>query len=194
MPLGLWTNRPAPAIQVKMKHRGILKRRLWFAVLPFLLAAAIPLTMSRTAHAECIDPPRPGVDWKRCDFSERDFSNSNLAGAAMRETRFIRSILKGVNFSGVKAHRAKFITADLTGANFDGARITEVDFTKAILVNVSFRNADLRRARLFRANLRGAVLTGAKIRGADLLKTDLSGARWVDGETICAEGSEGICR
>ena len=41
--------------------------------------------------------------------------------------------------------------------------------------------------------MRGADLTNAVLEGADLLRTDFSGARWIDGRTICAEGSIGRC-
>ena len=87
-----------------------------------LLVLAVP------AQAACGDPPAPGVDWRRCDFSGR-----NLAGA------------------------------------------------------------DLRQARLYDANLRDADLTGARIDQADLLGAQLGGARWIDGTTICGEGSVSTC-
>ena len=173
---------------------------MWYrspALAPVLLATLTALGATtlapHPAAAACTDPPRPGVDWKRCDFSERTFVNFDVSGGTLRDARFIRTQLPNANFSKVSAHRAKFITADLQNARFDGAKVTEVDFTKANLSGASFKDADLRRARLFRANLRGADLTGARIQGADLLNANLSGVRWVDGVTICAEGSRGTC-
>ena len=167
--------------------------RLDLAVLTFAVLAAAAWAGAHPAAAACIDPPRPAVDWKLCDFSERNLPAVDLSGSALRDARFIRAQLPNANFSGASAHRAKFITANLTGARFDGAKVTEVDFTKADLTGASFRNADLRRARMFRANLSGADLSGARIEGVDLLNANLSGARWVDGVTVCAEGSEGMC-
>jgi len=173
-----------------MRHRTSVLAPVLLATLAALGVTAIT---PHSAAAACTDPPRPGVDWKRCDFSERTFANFDVSGGALRDARFIRTQLPNADFSNVSAHRAKFITANLENARFDGAKITEVDFTKADLRGASFKDADLRRARLFRANLRGADLTGARIRGADLLNADLSGVRWVDGVTICAEGSLGSC-
>ena len=164
---------------------------------PALVAALAALggvgISPQPSHAACTDPPRPGVDWTRCDFSERVFENFDVSGGALRDARFIRTRFTEANLSGANAHRAKFITAILPKARFDNAKVTEADFTKANLSGASFKGADLRRARLFRANLRGADLTGARIQGADLLNADLSGVRWVDGVTICAEGSKGTC-
>ena len=74
------------------------------------------------------------------------------------------------------------------------ARLVEADFTKANLTGASLRKADLRRARLFRAMLKNADLSGAKLRGADLLNADFTGATWVDGKKVCAEGSVGKCQ
>lgn len=166
-------------------------------LVPVLIAALAALggvsLAPNPAHAACTDPPRPGVDWTRCDFSGRTFTNLDVSGGALREARFIRSRFAGANLSGVNGRRTKFISAILPKARFDGAKMTEADFTKADLAGASFKGTDLRRARLFRANLRGADLTGARIRGADLLNADLSGVRWVDGVTICAEGSLGTC-
>jgi uncharacterized protein YjbI with pentapeptide repeats len=176
-----------------MTHSGVVSS--WFRLAGVLALAAFSglAALPAPAAADCIDPPRPGVDWKRCDFSERTFEGVNLEGAALRDARFIRAKLPGANLARISAHRARFITTDLTGAVFDGATLTEVDFTKANLAGASFKNADLRRARFFRANLRGADLSGARVDGADLLNADLSGVRWVDGITICKEGSEGTC-
>jgi uncharacterized protein YjbI with pentapeptide repeats len=71
--------------------------------------------------------------------------------------------------------------------------MVQADLTKAELVGASLRNANLTRARLFRADLSQADLTGARLQDTDLLNADLSGATWIDGKTVCAQGSVGQC-
>lgn len=143
--------------------------------------------------AGCTDPAAPAVNWLRCYFDERDLRGTDLTDATLRDGRFARADLGGAKLVRVDARRAKFFTAALVDVDFNSARLAEADFTKANLTGASFRKADLRRAKLFRAILRDADFTEARMRGADLLDADLSGARWVDGKTICAEGSIGQC-
>lgn len=161
-----------------------------------MVGVALSITMfaSGPAIGACTDPPRPEVNWERCYMEERNFSGVDLSGALLRDARFHRSTLDGSNLSVVRAHRAKFISASLPETTFDHAHLTESDFTKANLQDASLANADLRRTRFFRANLRGADLSNARLTGADFLNADLSGATWVDGKTVCAEGSIGQCR
>ena len=168
--------------------KGWTRAALSGGVLAGVWLAAAP------AMAACTDPAAPGVDWQRCYFEERNLSEANLTGANLRDARFHRSNLTGAVLADVDAFHAKFNTAKLRRATFDGARLTEVDFSKADLTDASLKNADLRRARLFRTILRGADLTGAQLRGADLTRADLSGALWINGTTICAEGSIGQCK
>tara|TARA_B100000686_G_C16420128_1_gene776706 strand:+ start:192 stop:653 length:462 start_codon:yes stop_codon:yes gene_type:complete len=144
--------------------------------------------------AGCTDPANAGVNWQRCNFSEKNLLNVNLKEARLRDTRFIRSILNNSNLSFAKADRAKFINTKAVAVIFYGAQLRGADFTKADLEKTTFENSDLRQARFFRANLKNSNFTGAKISGADFLKANLSGVRWVDGKTICAEGSIGQCQ
>lgn len=171
----------------RRKVRGVVAAGTLAAVAGVSLGVA-------PANAACTDPARPGADWSRCYFEERDLSGVDLSGARLRDARFNRAELSGSDLSGIDGHRAKFITARLVGVSFDGAKLTETDFTKADLTGASFRGADLRRARFFRATLRNADLTDARMKDADLLKADLSGSTWTDGVTVCAEGSIGQCK
>ncbi len=145
------------------------------------------------AYADCTDAAAPGVDWRRCYKDGRDLSNRDLSGAKLRDTSFSRAKLEATNFSKVDGTRAKFYTAKMAKARFDGARLAEADFSKSDLEGASFKGTDLRRTKFFGTNLRGADFTGAKMRGADFFTADLSGATWINGKTVCAEGSIGQC-
>lgn len=152
------------------------------------------LAWSAQAFADCADPPQPGVDWRKCSMHHRAFVDADLTGAKLKGGRFTNVDFSRTNFSEVDGRRAKFIDTIARKAKFDGARLTGADFTKADLSEASFKNADLYGAQLQEAVLRGADLTGAKIDSADMSRADLSGARWIDGKTICAEGSIGQCK
>ena len=71
--------------------------------------------------------------------------------------------------------------------------LLEADFTSANLAQADLSRTNLRSTRFYGANLREADLSGAIMDGADLLQANLSGATWVDGRTVCAEGSIGQC-
>jgi len=59
----------------------------------------------------------------------------------------------------------------------------QLDLTNADLHNANLEYANFRSATLYKANLSGAKLTGAQF----------SGALWIDGVSICQEGSVGTC-
>lgn len=158
-----------------------------------VVAALTAVLGGGPAHADCTDAAAPGVDWRRCYMDGRDFNNSNLSGAKLRDATFARANLSGSDFSEIDGYRVKFYTAMMKNAKFAGARLAEADFSKADLTGASFKNANLRRAKFFDTILRGADLSGAQMRGADLFGADLSGATWTDGEKVCAEGSIGQC-
>jgi uncharacterized protein YjbI with pentapeptide repeats len=148
---------------------------------------------SEPVLAACSDVPAPGVYWRRCFQDAQNMRGVDLTGAVLRDASFKRADLSNANLSGVDARRAKFVSARLHETRFDDANLVRADLTKAELVGASLRNADLTNARLFRADLSGADLTGARLQDADLLHADFSGATWINGTTVCGEGSVGQC-
>jgi len=66
----------------------------------------------------------------------------------------------------------------LKRANFSNLNLTEAD-----LHNSNLEYANFESATLYKANLSGANLTGA----------NFSGALWIDGVSICQNGSIGTC-
>ncbi len=169
----------------------IILALLFFPGQPVHMIATAPVSAQILSH--CTAAPKPGVNWLRCFFNERDFSGVDLTGAVIRESSFNRAIFKGAILKGVDAREAKFVSADLENAILAEADLKNADFTRAKLVNADLSGADLREARLFRADLSGANLTGARLDGADLFMAVLDGATWTDGSR-CAPGSRGLCR
>ncbi|MGF1476943.1 MAG: pentapeptide repeat-containing protein [Geminicoccaceae bacterium] len=145
------------------------------------------------ALAGCSDVPAPEVNWRRCQLDGDSFPGIDVSRGMLRDASFKRSDLTGAILDGIEAQRAKFVSAVANEASFEDANLVMADFTSAELNGASFRGANLLRARFFRADLRNADLTGAQLRETDFLKAQLEGARWIDGKTICAEGSVGRC-
>lgn len=163
---------------------------LWPQMLLFLLFSLLPAS----AYASCMDAPRPDVEWVRCLLNERTFTGISIPNAVVRDSSFNRAILDNADMEGVDARRAKFVSASMKGVILRDANLQYADMTKVVLDNADLTGADMRSARLFQASLRSANLTGALLDNADFYRTDLSGATWVDGKTICGEGSLGICK
>ena len=166
-----------------------LPRLCW----PLLAAAALVLSPSGPAYANCTDPPAPGVNWQRCNLDGLNLREVDLTGAKLIDGSFFRADLSGSDLTESDSYRAKFVSAKLAGVRFERARVFQADFSRADLTGASFAGADMRRSRFYQANLRGADLTDARMFDADLTRADLSGATWTDGERVCAEGSIGRC-
>ncbi len=165
--------------------------RIRFAAFAGLVVAL--LATAGEVRAECADFAQAGVEWRRCMMDGADLTNVDLTGAVLRDSSFKRADLSGSVLRDVDARRAKFVSARMVDIVLDGARLIRADLTSADLTGASLRDADLRDAKLYQTILRNADLTGARLDGADLLRADLSGARWVDGKSICAQGSIGRC-
>jgi uncharacterized protein YjbI with pentapeptide repeats len=158
-----------------------------FALVPVLLI------LGTAAQADCADPPGPEVDWRRCTMHTRSFVDANLSKARLKDGRFTRADFSGANLEDTDLRRAKFIDARLVGSQLNRARLQGADLTKADLTGASLRDADLSRAQFQGAILRRVDLTGALLRDTNMLDADLSEATWVDGKTVCAEGSISSC-
>lgn len=158
-----------------------------------VLAVAAALVLPIAAQAACNDVAAPGVQWRRCVLAGSQLVGVDLSHADLRDAGFGRADLSGAVLRGADMRRAKLVSTRLVGTDLEGANLTQADLTSADLSNARLNGASLRRARLFGANLRGADLTSAVLEGVDMLRADLSGARWIDGTTICADGSLGQC-
>ncbi|MDH3664996.1 MAG: pentapeptide repeat-containing protein [Alphaproteobacteria bacterium] len=151
-------------------------------------------SLAPPAIAACSDVPAPEVYWRRCVFDRQDLADVDLTGASLRDSSFKRADLTASILQDVDARRAKFVSSIMQEVVLDDANLVRADLTKADLKGASLKGTDLTSARMFRADLSGADLTNARLDDADLLQAVLDGATWVDGKTICAEGSVGRCR
>lgn len=144
--------------------------------------------------AGCSDVPQPEVYWRRCAQDGQDLAGVDLTGATLRDGSFNRADLSEAILAEADGRGAKFISTDLQNAVLDRANLVRADLTNADLTGASLKQANLTLTKLFRADLSGADLTGARLQDTDLLNAVLDGAVWVDGTTICAEGSVGRCQ
>ncbi len=175
------------------QHRAARLASFSIRILAFL-GLAFPLALPvAQVRAGCADFAEPGVEWRRCMMDGADLTDVDLTGAVLRDSSFKRADLSGSILREVDARRAKFVSAKLLGVVLDGANLARADLTSADLSGASLREADLRGAKLYQTILRDADLTGARLGGADMLRADLTGARWIDGKSICGEGSIGRC-
>jgi uncharacterized protein YjbI with pentapeptide repeats len=158
-----------------------------------VLALAGLLLSADMALADCTDAPAPEVNWRRCVLDGYVARGEDLSRADLRDARLNRSIFTDSIMAELNGRRVKLVSADLTGVTFDGANLVEADLSLADLQGASLRGTDLTRAKLYRAIVREADLTGARLDRADLHLADFSGSTWIDGRTICAEGSIGRC-
>lgn len=158
-----------------------------------LMLGLAGLALAGPAAADCSDTARPNAIWRRCVFDGRDFTGVKLPDSMLRDSTFVRSVLKGADLSGSDAYRAKFVSVEAVGAVFDRSRLIAADFTRADLTESSFKEADLRDAIFANAVLVRANFSGARLAGVDFRNADLSGAIWTDGTRVCGEHSIGQC-
>ncbi len=135
---------------------------------------------------------------KKARDRDRDFRNTKLPMATLKNVDFSRLDLRGSNFdraelawadlSNCNLCGATFVDADLSHAKFIGARCNDADFSGADL-----SHALLESSKWLRAKLSGANLAGANLRLSDLRGVDLTGASVPD-TTFCANEYDELTR
>jgi uncharacterized protein YjbI with pentapeptide repeats len=105
---------------------------------------------------------------------------------------------QGCNLSEADLSDWLLSKADLSDANLSGANLSHADLSGANLTRADLSysypsGADLSDANLSQANLIGAYLFETNLSGANLSDANFSYAIWIDGRTVCAEGSVGGC-
>ena len=103
------------------------------------------------------------INYNSTDLTNRDFSNTDLAGAV-----FVAAEMRGTNFQGADLTNAiltkgVMLGANLEGANLTGALVDRVTLDNANMTNAIFTEAIMTRTRFYDANITGADFTDAII-------------------------------
>lgn len=125
----------------------------------------------------------PSVHLINVDFSEQDLSLANLINSVLKNVLFMRTKLRGANFTGSDLSGSNFTGADLTGANFRNANLTNVDMSIADLTGADFREAILFNTNFSLADLSSAKMGSARLKNTNFFRTNLSGTSF-DGASV----------
>ncbi len=120
-------------------------------------------------------------------FDQGDLDELNLTNQC-RECN-----LSDADLSGWALSKADLSDAQLSGANLAHTDLSGANLSRADLSYAYPSAADLSNANLSDANLIGAYLFETNLSGANLSGANFSYAIWIDGRTICKEGSIGGC-
>lgn len=126
-----------------------------------------------------------GINLRRCNFSELDFTEVNLAGADLSEvtcqfTSFRNADLRSANMSGATFWEGTDLTdADLSFANMSQLTVEDAIFNRANMTGVDLRQAYIKAAsfqaaNLVKANLYDAWISSSDLQDANLASVDLS--------------------
>lgn len=127
----------------------------------------------------------------RRDFADHDLSalnlqQINLSEAVFRQSKFVKTDLRGANLFHGDFSRARLKQTILRDANLSRAY-----FNYANLEGADLRGADLSYAYLSNANLRSANLCGANLTGAKVTEEQLAVAR-INWATVLPSGKRGF--
>jgi uncharacterized protein YjbI with pentapeptide repeats len=127
------------------------------------------------------------IDFSKCVFLIKDFSDTNLVRANLTKVNLSRSDLSGIDLSGADLGEANLLGTIFNQANLSGANLSRTDLRVADLGGANLSRANLLGTMLNRANLSGANLSGADLRAADLSEADLSGAKLTGADSSGAD-------
>lgn len=115
------------------------------------------------------------------NFSEIDFTRSNLQGVAFYDINFSQSDFSEADLEGVDFNECDFSHATFDGACMQRLVVNGANFNTATFVDTSFANSRIRSttaiaANFFRASFRECVLDDLRWDGANVAGADFSGA------------------
>lgn len=107
-----------------------------------------------------------------CEFRGCDLTRAQLAHVGLRDVRFERSKLMGIDFSNVSPNpEVAFEECNLRYCSFVGLSLRKTRFERCMASEANFIDVDLSEA-----EFDGTTLTSANFRGCTLTKTDFRGA------------------
>lgn len=118
-------------------------------------------------------------------FSSRKAVEKHLQAARKnrRFADFSNSEIRNIDLSGLDltcetfdgSFNTRFIKSDLRGSNFSGCNLVAVDFASANLRGAKIKNAEMRKSNLYNALLEGTNLTGSNLSRGNLYSAELVG-------------------
>ena len=108
-------------------------------------------------------------DLANCTFENCNFSNAKLAGAGMKDVRFIVCKLIGMNFHACSnfLFSASFRKCILDYSIFQEKKLKKIQFSECSLKDVDFSGADLMLAVFHNCDLQRAVFHQCNLEGVD---------------------------
>lgn len=119
-------------------------------------------------RSECVD-----ADFSDANFSNSDLHSAKLEGATLDRTNFSNSNFQSADLSEVNSRGGEFSNANIFSTDLTGAVLRHCDFSDTYSCHADFTNTDLRWSIFRDADLRDASLVRADIRNADFENTEL---------------------
>jgi uncharacterized protein YjbI with pentapeptide repeats len=134
-----------------LKTLKIFLKRLLGLILVLVLACLWVILCATPAYAQ-----DNTINYSNTNLTNRDFSNSNLAGSV-----FVAAEMRGADFQGSDLTNAIFTKGVLLRANLEGANLTGALVDQVTLDNANLTNAILTEATMTRTRFYDAIITGA---------------------------------
>ena len=118
-------------------------------------------------------------------FTDSDFTNSTMRGAALRESDFTGSDFRGANLENGMIDNSQMVRANLNGVSAKGARFNKSNLEAASMRAANIHKGGMRKARLVDTDLRGSnlfavdfyksVIGNTRFEAANLKRSQLHG-------------------
>jgi uncharacterized protein YjbI with pentapeptide repeats len=147
-----------------LKTLKICLQRLLGLILVLTLACLWIMLFATPAYAQ-----DSTINYSNIDLTNRDFSNTNLAGGV-----FVAAEMRGANFQGADLTNAILTKGVMLGANLEGANLTGALVDRVTLDNANLTNAIFTEATMIRSRFYDAIITGADFTDAIIDRYQMS--------------------